>query len=359
MKKIMIIFIDSLPFNQVRKMKYLNSLKPVKVTPGFGYSINILPLMLGGYKADDLGYLNEWNFDKNSRFIRYNWGFKLLNIFNFNFYIDRAIHKIISKITNVANIPFNLIQYFSYKPDNSYKGKFSKETVLSKNNFHKVLYDKYKKDKDLNVYLEAKEAIGSHDKIFLSLVDLDHLGHIKGVGSLEYNIKLRKLDEQIKDLADKFKKNGGEVIVLSDHGMVNVNKGVKIDIEKEIGKVDEDSYVYFIDSTLLRVWTFSKEYKKKVEDYLKTKRFGKILSDKEREKYGITSKKFGDFIFILNEGICFSPNFFGRGLPKAMHGYLPGLESQKSFIAFSGDKKKLSKIKECKDVWKFLESGVR
>lgn len=353
-KKNLIIFIDSLPFGYACKMSSISKFKPVKVTPGFGYSVNILPELLGGYSPDDINYFNEWGYNGRSHFKI----FKILNVFRFNYYIDRIIHRLVSKfIANVANIPFHILPYFKHKQYLPYIKGFPKQTILSEKNFNLITYNDFKGENlDKKVFIKTKKDIPYFKNTFITFCDLDHIGHIYGVGSREYKNKINELDYYIEELNKITTQENYNLIVLSDHGMVNVKGSVNIKIEKAIGKASKKNYLYFIDSTLLRVWVFNENYKEKVLNYIKKIKEGHILTEKERLKYGLVSRKFGDIIFILDEGFVFSPSFFGKKIPKAMHGYSPELESQKAFIACN--KEEIKDVNNAKDVYEFFEGQI-
>ena len=170
-------------------------------------------------------------------------------------------------------------------------------------------------------FLNARENI----EIPARLQGLTHSSRIKKVEELD-----NYLCQMYKEFSSKYPK--GSFLIISDHGMANVNKSVDINMEKEFGRAGEDTYLYFIDSTMLRVWTFDTRGKIEIESHLNKLNFGKIVNPEERVRYGIASKKFGNIIFLLNEGAVFNPGFFGRKLPKAMHGYCPELESQKGLV---------------------------
>jgi predicted AlkP superfamily pyrophosphatase or phosphodiesterase len=247
---------------------------------------------------------------------------------------------------NIFNIPFRYLRYFKKAGVCAYEDEFSHPTVLTRmNGLKKALYSRYSSvgDRDKYVFEEAKEAIDAdiYQNIFVASADLDHLTHRVGVGSGEHRKKIASLDKQLKEICLLFAKKNpdGNICVFSDHGMANTTKSVTIDLEKVFGRANEDRYIYFIDSTMLRIWVFDKGLEKEIKSYLKNLDYGKSLNQDERKKFGIVSKEFGSIIFLLNEGIVFCPSFFGKSIPKAMHGYHPELASQLGmFLLLKSDK---------------------
>ena len=60
---------------------------------------------------------------------------------------------------------------------------------------------------------------------------------------------------------------------------------------------------------------------------------GNILSESQRREAGVLDSRFGDGIFLLNEGYGFCPNFFGFRPLKAYHGYEPQLKKSRGVLA--------------------------
>lgn len=344
-EKIVMIFVDSLPYTKALRMNSLTKFNITSFKTGFGYSINILPMLLNTAYPDDLGYLNEWSYAPDSKFKRFKTILQLLSRLRISYYSDRFLHKLLSKITPIANIPFHLLPFFESKLPDIYCGE-------ALTNFKKITWKLFKQNRDAQVYSVAKKALSSHDNLFVTFTDLDHVGHAYGLSSPEYSSKFNEIDKYVNTLSRPIINAGGKVIVFSDHGMANVTKSINISIEKAIGKAGKKSYIYFIDSTLLRIWIFDERLRSKIIHYLQRIPDGQILTEKQRQKYGITSRKFGDIIFILNEGIVFSPNFFGKKVPKAMHGYLPEIKSQHAVFASSD--LKIDNIRNHNDIYIFL-----
>ena len=104
----------------------------------------------------------------------------------------------------------------------------------------------------------------------MPLPDLDGLGHRYGIDQEPYLEHLSRLDHWLADLSERFLEHhsGGHVFVISDHGMVNVSQGVYLDIKEQIGRTSSDTYVYFSDANLLRVWVFDEQLRPAIRAYL-------------------------------------------------------------------------------------------
>jgi hypothetical protein len=345
-RNILIVFIDSLPFSIVNRMSFLSGARTLlQLTPGFGYSTNLLPELFSGHPPDDLGFFGEWGFaPQGSKFARIDWLLPLLEKLCFSFFSERVIRRLLREaIGPTANIPLRHLSYFKKEGISVYSPNFPYPTIFTQTTDLSLVLDAYEgpqRKRDKRGYLETKKQIQARNKIFLALPDLDSYGHMYGIKAPEYSHKLQELDRWLLDLHEAFLQRypDGQIFVLSDHGMVNVEKGYHLQIEKEIGPSGKDSYAYFLDSTLLRIWMHKHDAKlqQSIHNYLNALPVGKLLSPNERERYGIRKRIFGDFIFILNEGIIFQPSSLSKTLPKAMHGYHPELASQKAVFAVFG-----------------------
>ena len=343
MGKNLLVFIDSLGHFNLENMKFpasLNNCK-AKLRPGFGYSINVKAEIFGGYCPGRLGYLNEWTYRPESPLRKYQSLFRMLATLKNFYYPDRIAHKLISKSIgyNILNIPFKYLPFFEKVGTEPYRDEFVLPTIFSRmSDLKKICYYHYRhgQDRDFRIFTDTMKALseGTNENIFAAFGDLDGITHEYGVGSKEFHDKIGEMDNYLCQLYRKFSKKNpeGSFTVISDHGMANINRTVCIDMEKNCGRAGEDTYLYFIDSTMLRVWIFNKNTKDKIENYLKGLNFGKTLTSEQRISYGIDPVEFGNILFLLNEGVVFTPGFFGRKTPKAMHGYRPELQSQKGLI---------------------------
>lgn len=327
MKKI-ILFIDGLSFDHSRALTSISNFKKNKITPGAGFSNNIYTELICGRKPDEAGFFNEWTYSSSNQSIIN----KLLLPFDLlrgNIYINYAFRFFLKKLNlNTFNIPFKFLHLFKSN------GAHNFESLISPNfpkDDHFTFYDsalikKSVGDRDLSIMDKVLKS--SSNKIFISLVDLDNIAHIYGTNSSQYHQHINLIDHFIKKISNK-----NQLVIFSDHGMVDVKKIVTFQIESLLGKASTNSYTYFLDSTFLRVWLHNKNLKTEMVNKLKTLDHGLVIDDEERKEYSFINRDFGDIIFRANESVMYVPNFFGFRSCKAMHGYDPKLESQKAFLA--------------------------
>lgn len=362
MNELLIIFIDSLPYANGIQMPVAKRFPTqLKLTPGFGYSINIQAELFTGKTPDELGYFNEWTYaGTTSSFWKYRYLFRLLSPCAYLYPLDRIVHRIGNKIFSpIWNIPFRYLSWMKNQPD-IFSSEFQTATLFSQvPDMFLIAHPSFRGPKRDERMLQATQAaLKQHQRIFVGLMDLDGVTHSVGIGSAEYEAKLVSLNIQLSDLVEKFLERypTGNVVIVSDHGMANVHGSIELNMEKQFGKPIQENYFYIQDSTMVRFWTFRQDKKAEIEQFLNQQTYGKIISAIERQKYQITSSMFGDIIFLLNEGLVFIPSFYGRKVPKAMHGYHPELESQKGVLLFNQHiPDELAPIEQTKDVYKFIK----
>jgi predicted AlkP superfamily pyrophosphatase or phosphodiesterase len=364
MKRTLIIFIDGLPYDlAIEKMSILKDAKSGPIIAGIGFSNNIYPEILCGTNPDEIGYFNEWSPKPNLDSQKKMFLLSFLDIFRNSLYINAGIRKIILKKIfdiNFSNIPFKYAHYF--KPQGSHDFKdLGSDSLLSKHNF--LILDSVDEtggvgNRDSKIVQKFLASEVPDKNLFLSFVDLDNIAHINKNASQIHLDHLKYLDDQLRKIIDKYKSKHQEcnVFLFSDHGMVNVDNEnhVKLMLEKEFGEMHPNTYLYFVDSTYLRVWVKNGSLRNRIEQYLKNLDFGKLLSKKERIEFGLTKIEFGDFIFRTNEGICFTPNFYGARKVKAMHGYNSYLTSQKGIFSDLNNLKDQAFPKRSKDIYSYL-----
>ena len=103
--------------------------------------------------------------------------------------------------------------------------------------------------------------------MLLPMPDLDGFGHAYGITGAPYRAHLEFLDTSIATLASQYRAAhpDGHIFVISDHGMVNVTRGITLDIEAYVGKAASQTYVYFTDANLLRVWVVDQGIKDNIQ----------------------------------------------------------------------------------------------
>lgn len=333
----LVVFIDSLRFDAAADLALEEyGLTPRRYVPPLGYSANILPLLYRGRTPDELGFYNEYGVGEKDRLAMLSRLDPLVEGAGRIPILRKVIYRALRGAgVDAANIPMRHLPYFTKHSISAYTKNARHPSILESAGFHLVVADRIRKqppERDRRALHEARGAIERHPRVFLSLCDLDSVSHEWGLDSPEYQQHRDTLREEVRDLLQRFRRLRGEsapVVVLSDHGMAPVVRAVRPSVEERLGRPGRGTYLYFVDSTMVRIWCFDDAIRPRIAGLLHDWReLGRVVSDEERRKWGLADPGNGDYIFVLDEGLVFEPNFIGRGVPKAMHGYHPHAESQ-------------------------------
>ena len=211
--------------------------------------------------------------------------------------------------------------------------------------------------------------------LFLIYIEeLDAIGHNYGPNSEEIDASLKSLDTRLKQFYSKvtIEKPDSNFIYLGDHGMSEVSKVV--DVERELHKIESRltlkkhrDYIYFLDSTIMRIWFMSDEKKNKFQKALSNNiilnQNGIFLDEAFAEKYNIPwgDRKYGDSVWIANDGTLIFPDFFHREYPyKGMHGYDPKLRENQGVCIVTGKnigKKEIESV-QLTDIYEILKNNL-
>jgi len=358
------------------------------VIPSFGFCERTE--ILTGLTPKESGFFTAIGFDpENSPFRR----IKLLPLFDvFEWFIPKKfripgkttpggfyryyrgmVSKLLSLFSNnMMNsycIPFHLLPYFSLtedRIDHREKGAFPAASILEllENRELSYYYDSFTglnllpNGTDSDRMAIALAATGRKDyALYLIYISLpDSYGHKYGPSSPELKKAIHDIDGQLESFMGTFKKRVGECtfIFLGDHGMVPITelfdaKYIISDISKKLGLKFKKDFIYFLDSTLVRLWFFSDRGKllfpAALKESDKFNQCGKFIDERIAQKYHIPwgDRRYGDMTWWADSGVLVYPDFFHNdGVPyKGMHGYSPEFpESQGMCIVYGNNRNK-------------------
>jgi len=180
----------------------------------------------------------------------------------------------------------------------------------------------------------------SHKDLYLVYIAAaDVYGHAYGPASLEFRHVLIDLDGHLEHFVKTIESfaPGNRYIFLGDHGMATVTN--RIDAEKEIIRLlcltelrKGHDVVYFLDSTMVRLWVMNDKARKRLPHALASSKLfnenglwmGHALANRCHVPW--PDRHYGDYLWVANSGNLVFPDFFHRRLPcKGMHGYDPHL----------------------------------
>lgn len=163
---------------------------------------------------------------------------------------------------------------------------------------------------------------------YFHLWDLDKVIHTYGPRSKQVMDKVRENDDNVREIIGTLQQRYSQVnvVIFSDHGMVEVNKSVDVVEKMQESRLSEDDYLVFLDSTLARFWFKHQRARKEAEETLTSLKGGHILTRQEIKEFRINfpHSKYGELLFLVDPGYLIIPNYFQRTAGvKAMHGYTP------------------------------------
>ena len=344
------------------------------VLPGLGYCERTE--ILTGLHPEQSGFLTAIGYDpdhspfKNIKWLPvFEWAeFLILNFFQllgqnfsqrlyhyYKYRMKRFFRKQSSGMSPYE-IPVSLLSYWSLtedQTDHREEDAFPAPSILSLLNQKggTFYYDSFTalnlpangtdKDRLQMVLTEVKDR--AHDLVLIYISAPDHFGHKYGPQSEELNQALRQMDQDLKDFTEKFQQFIPEsnFVFLGDHGMTPVTHSFDagehlLPLAKSLGLKLKRDFIYFLDSTLMRVWFLSDKARKVFPEEIKASTsfqnlgtfFNKALARKHHIPW--PAPKYGDLIWWTNPGVIIFPDFFHKiAQNKGMHGYDPNLpESQ-------------------------------
>jgi hypothetical protein len=114
--------------------------------------------------------------------------------------------------------------------------------------------------------------------------------------------------------------------VFSDHGMANCDR--HLDLMKEIDALPfrfGEDYVAVFDSTMARFWFLKPGVREVITERLAKIPQGRIMRDSELRELRayFPDGRFGELIYLCDEGVLIVPSHMGERPIRAMHGYHP------------------------------------
>ena len=350
MKKV-IIFIDALPFDYALKSDAIKQLvagfsPTVRLVPELGYSSNQHMALFCGQLPRDSGYLGDYSLDKKqldkpfSQWMSHN---SFLN------YFLKRLSGFFSG--QMDNIPMGLGSLFVN--DGIYPLKDADSLVRADKRYKRYQFHDVADLLDFDSFNNNVDY--SRDQ-FCVINQIDHAGHIYGTEDKRYKSEI----EQVTSFLGRFFENLSpecSIVILSDHGMSNHPIKTKLDLESILGNQGNDKYVYFVDSSVCKIWYFDKGIEIKAREYFNSLETGRLITSVEREYWGVTSDICDD-VFVLNSDFYFEPQYFGFGIRSktyGMHGSLPECEDQHGVLV-TNVKTSVSSMRN-KDVFNWFEEN--
>lgn len=183
-----------------------------------------------------------------------------------------------------------------------------------------------------------------HDFTFIHLPALDSAGHQFGPGGDQLQLALDVADEQCEAIVARACELHDDPVFIfaGDHGMLPVTH--RVDVMAALASTGlgfGHHFAYFVDSTMVRCWFFTRHAERAVRTALAGLTGGRWLSEAEMYHWGLSGcdPRNGHAVFLADPGVVFAPSFFDRrpgSVPRGMHGYAPDVvDNQALFLAHS------------------------
>lgn len=235
---------------------------------------------------------------------------------------------------DLYNVPFSDIHKmdFSEKKSPLLPGGINRgDSIFDKLVENQIPYfvsDPSKSEEDNHASLINSIQTDKHRWNFCYWPGLDGLMHRVGNTSEDIRTKMLTYEQWIHSVMNKSRESGFNpvVYVFSDHGMANLKKTIHpFDLFSKTSFQPGKDFEWVIDSTMLRIWPKNHDTEKKVIGFLDSLDCGRVIEDEELMDLGtyFPDNKFGNIIFLLNEGNQFGPSHMGRKAMTGMHGYHP------------------------------------
>ena len=350
MLKSLTVFVDAYPYQVFKQSEVTRLLSNVaSVTPGLGYSVSCQAELFSGHLPDDLGAWCEYSYEPWRMGALLKPALQLLDVARGFRIPNRIAHKVADRVlrTSTKDIPFGYLPYFRKRAVEPMGQAGAPDSAIHADGVTRISYLTHPagtpERTDARIYEAALEHLAADEtrKLFVAFGALDHVGHWKGLGSCEYEAVRRETDTRVLSLLERFRgvAPNGRFLLLSDHGMANVHRGIEPGLERVFGPPSRSRYVYFVEGTILRVWVHKEQLRKPIASYLADMGGVEVVDELERRRLGIGERRHGDIVALTSEGSMWCPSFWGPLICKGMHGYHPRYASQKAFVASDGGPK--------------------
>lgn len=348
------VLIDGLGWQWVRSCGFLSNVaryrRPLQSV--LGYSVGAIPSILTGRFPEEHGRFALFHRALGeSPFQGIRWVCSMPP----SLVENRYVRHLVKRFTQYKNrfsgyfilygIPLEFLPFLDvcekadiYKPG-GIPGSVSIFDLLAERNIPYVAYSYHQgTDADLIERMSSEIRRGAATFYFLYLAGVDALLHTFGDTNPEYtSYCFNWYSDALTELYESARRVHGRarIHVFSDHGMAPT-KGVA-DIQPILEKLTSaqpEDFLCLLDSTMARFWFFRPSAKDEVMTALANKTYGRWLtrSDLKQLRVWFPDHRYGEEIYLMNEGTVIAPGHMGEIAPQGMHGFHP--DSPHSWAVF-------------------------
>lgn len=350
--RVLAVLVDALPYSSIDSFGFAWLESKSALVPGLGYSITQKAELLAGNVPDELGYFNHWQVIDPEPVALSRVAGSISRIRAIVPLVESVAWKILSRIGwGHMNVPMELWGRFREQSDGYYEDM--EGSVFRCGSWSKVIGE-YRQGhlRDLATVREASSLAQSEscgDHLFVSLAELDSLGHRFGVSSARFQAHGADLSRALEKLWHIWRDAGGTAAVFfSDHGMVDVTRGLRLD-PRIFDLRGRRRAVHWVDSTIVRVWGEVSDLRL-VEQRLVGAGVD-VVPEEDRLRLGVATEVCGGILGVAPVGTMFAPNFFGARRAKGMHGYYPDEPSHFGMVGHCGTNETLPTLASTRDVY--------
>lgn len=340
----LIVFVDALGYESARAAGLLALFEEARpLRPGFGYSVNIHVELFAGLQPDAAGFFNMWGIAPDRSPVRdMRWVVPVARAAGRIPGVDARIRRTFAAHgRQTGRIPWQLLPKLGKITRKYLNGPLTPPSIFALPHVRAAHPNCAPGvDRDRAVVDEAEAALRAGERVVVFFQFLDTIGHASGTRSSAWLERLESYCGLIHQLIATARAVDpeGDMYLVSDHAMTGIDTicpapAVRL-CRTGAGQL------LFVDSAIVRVWGGSAD--DPLVQHLAARTDGQIVSEADRERFGVKDRRWGDWIFVLHPGGIFHPDFFVgvyRGahmIAKAMHGYHPDHESVWGVFAHSG-----------------------
>lgn len=353
------VLIDGLGWEWVNRYGFLDSVaryrRPLESV--LGYSVGAIPSILTGRFPEQHGRLTLFHRAMNkSPFESLRWACSMPASLVENRYARHLVKRMaryLNRFTGyfiLYGIPLKFLPFLDvcekadiYKPG-GIPGSQSIFDLLSERNKPYVAYSYHQgSDSELIRRVNADLERGEAEFYFLYLAGIDAHLHTFGDTDAEGTARCFKwYSEALTELYEIARKRHGSarLHVFSDHGMAPTHRTADLQSTIEaLPSRQPDDFLCLLDSTMARFWFFRQSARDQVLSALDGNQNGRWLAEAELKTLHawFADRRYGEEIYLMNEGTVIEPSHMGDIAPRGMHGFHPDSRHSRAVFLSSED----------------------
>lgn len=363
------VLIDALGWEWAKSHPFLEAIAPYRrrLRSVLGYSTAAIPSILTGLYPEQHGRLTLFHTANGlSPFKRLSWVCAMPPALVENRYVRHAVKRIARRANGfegyfqLYGVPLRYLPKLDvcekrdiYRPG-GIPGVKSIFDSLAENRVPYAAYCYHQGDDRTLVAMMRRELGQGEKKVyFLYLAQIDAFLHENADNPAAVARFLDGYSEMLSGLHAAATHNYDRVrlYVFADHGMAPTVATLNVQaILDELPLEAPRDYLVLLDSTMARFWFFSPGVRERVVERLARERGGRWLGEQELKslRAWFPDRRYGEEIFLTEQGVVIAPSFMGVNAAKGMHGFHP--DAPHSYAAFMSSEEVRDEVREITDL---------